>query len=150
MARRYIATVEYQDGEYWISFPGIAKAGSHAKRPEDIVPHARAFLKDWTRYGSLPPASLDDAITDPIGPFEGTKLVIFEWEPPPRTGYRIVGYEGEELVLEVQVPAEKIDKARALALRNSYPLTREDVHEIGVTVPPGFTYFLEADPEAAT
>jgi hypothetical protein len=53
-ARRYIATVEYQDGKYWISFPGIQKAGSHADRVEDIVPHAQAFLTDWTRYGSLP------------------------------------------------------------------------------------------------
>src|SRR5690348_86900 len=70
---RFIATVEYEAGEYWISFPGIEKAGSHAKRVEDIVPHARAFLKDWTRYGSLPPVSLDDAIADPTAPFEGTK-----------------------------------------------------------------------------
>jgi hypothetical protein len=82
MMRRYIATVEYDAGTYWISFPGIQKAGSHAKRPEDIVPHARAFLKDWIRYGT-PPASLDDAITDPTTPFEGTQLVIFEWETPP-------------------------------------------------------------------
>ena len=155
---RYLATVEYQDGEYWISFPGIEKAGSHAKRPEDIVPHARAFLKDWTRYGSLPPASLDDAITDPNEPFEGVKLVIFEWEPPRSTGHRIAGYENDELVIKIRVPVDKIDTARALekvpetdsALRSSYPLTREDAHEIGgVAVPPGFTYFLEADAEAA-
>jgi hypothetical protein len=46
---RYIATVEYDAGQYWISFPGIEKAGSHAKRPEDIVPHARNFLNDWTK-----------------------------------------------------------------------------------------------------
>jgi hypothetical protein len=78
---RYIATVEYQDGEYWISFPGIEKAGSHATRPDDIVPHALAFLNDWTRYGNTLP-SLDDAITEPSEPFEGVKLVIFEWEPP--------------------------------------------------------------------
>jgi hypothetical protein len=32
--------------------------------------------------GSLPPASLDDAITDPSEPFEGVKLVIFEWDEP--------------------------------------------------------------------
>ena len=83
---RYIATVEYQDGRYWISFPGIQKAGSHATRPQDIIPHARAFLNDWTRYGSLPPASLDDAITEPAAPFEGTKLVIFDWEPPSADG----------------------------------------------------------------
>jgi hypothetical protein len=75
---RYIATVEYDAGEYWISFPGIQKAGSHAKRTEDIVPHALRFLDGW--MGSLP-ASLDDAIADPKAPFEGTKLVIFEWEP---------------------------------------------------------------------
>ena len=80
---RYIATVEYDAGQYWIRFPGIEKAGSHAKHPEDIVPHAQAFLKDWIRYGSRPPASLDDALIDPDAPFEGTKLVIFEWEPPP-------------------------------------------------------------------
>jgi len=78
---RYIATVEYDAGEYWISFPGIQKAGSHAKRPKDIVPHAQSFLTDRARYGSLP-VSLDDAITDPTAPFEGVKLVIFEWEPP--------------------------------------------------------------------
>jgi predicted RNase H-like HicB family nuclease len=78
---RYIVTVEYDDGQYWISFPGIDKAGSHAKRVEDIVPHARAFLNNWTRNGDSPPASLDDAIIDPSEPFEGTKLVIFEWGP---------------------------------------------------------------------
>lgn len=76
---RYIATVEYDAGEYWISFPGIQKAGSHAKRPEDIIPHARRFLDDWM---GPPVASLDDAITDPQEPFEGTKLVVFDWEPP--------------------------------------------------------------------
>ena len=27
---RYIATVEHDAGEYWIRFPGIEKAGSHA------------------------------------------------------------------------------------------------------------------------
>ena len=43
---RYIATVEYDAGQYWISFPGIQKAGSHAKRAEDIVPHARNFLNE--------------------------------------------------------------------------------------------------------
>jgi hypothetical protein len=79
---RYIATVEYDAGEYWISFPGIDKAGSHAVRPEDIVPHARNFLNGWVQGGSLPPASLDDAITDPSEPFEGVKLVIFEWDEP--------------------------------------------------------------------
>jgi hypothetical protein len=35
---RYIATVEYDAGQYWISFPGIQKAGSHAKRVEDMSP----------------------------------------------------------------------------------------------------------------
>jgi hypothetical protein len=155
---RYIATVEYDAGEYWISFPGIEKAGSHAKRVEDIVPHARAFLKDWTRYGSVPPVSLDDAIADPTAPFEGTKLIIFEWEPPRSTGHRIAGYENDELVIKIPVPVDKIGTARALAkvpetdpnLRSSYPLTRKDAHEIGgVAVPPGFTYFLEADTVAA-
>ena len=46
---RYIATVEFDDGQYWISFPGIEKAGSHAKRPEEIVPHARRFLNEWIK-----------------------------------------------------------------------------------------------------
>jgi hypothetical protein len=111
--------------------------------------HARAFLTGRSRYGSLPPASLDDAITEPVAPFEGTKLVIFEWEPPPRTGYRIVGYEGEELVIEIQVPAEKIDAARALALRGMRALSREDAEKLYITVLPGFAYFLEADTETA-
>ena len=149
---RYIATVEYADGQYWIGFPGIQKAGSHAKRPEDIIPHAQSFLADRVHYGSPPSASLDDAVTDPREPFEGVKLVIFEWEPPPRTGYRVVGYEDEELVLEVQVPADRVEAARVmLALYGQRPLTKEDIHEIGVTVPPGggFSYFLEADAEAA-
>ena len=81
---RYIATVEYAGGEYWISFPGIEKAGSHALRLEDIVPHARAFLSDWTQDGDTSPVSLDDAIdaAKGVAPFEGTKLVIFEWDPP--------------------------------------------------------------------
>jgi hypothetical protein len=77
---RYIATVEYDAGEYWISFPGIQKAGSHAKRVEDIIPHARKFLNGRTKYGAPPPPSLDDALSAPIAPFEGTKLVVFEWE----------------------------------------------------------------------
>lgn len=153
---RYIATVEYDAGQYWISFPGIQKAGSHAKRPEDIVPHARNFLNKWTEFG-VPPASLDDAITDPTAPFEGVRLVIFEWEPPPRTGYRVCGYDHDELVLEIQVPAEQIARARVLAgvpetdpdLRNSYPLTAEAAREI-LDLPQGFgapisSYVLEAD-----
>src|SRR6516162_8668218 len=123
---RYIATVEYADGQYWISFPGIQKAGSHARRPEDIIPHAQAFLTSQVYYGSPPPPSLDDAITDPREPFGGVKLVVFEWEPPPRTGYRVVGYEDEELLLEVQVPTERVETARAmLALHGQRPLTKE-------------------------
>jgi hypothetical protein len=54
MMRRYIATVEYAAGEYWISFPGIEKAGSRAARPEDIIPHARR----------TPPASIWSSTTD--------------------------------------------------------------------------------------
>lgn len=153
---RYIATVEYDAGQYWISFPGIQKAGSHAKRVEDIIPHARNFLSDSAKYGGTLP-SLDDAITDPTAPFEGTRLVIFEWEPPPRTGYRVLGYDHDELVFEIPVPAEQIDRARTLAqvpetdpdMVGSYPLTKEAVSEI-VDLPPGFsaivsTYVLEAD-----
>jgi hypothetical protein len=149
MTRRYIATVEYQDGKYWISFPGIEKAGSHAKRGEDIIPHARAFLTDWTRYSSPPPPSLDDAITTPTAPFDGTRLVIFEWEPPPRTGYRVLGYEDEVVVLEIQVPADKIERARMLALRGARPLSREEAEKLGGTVPAGLSYVLEADPDTA-
>jgi hypothetical protein len=52
MMRRYIATVEYDAGEYWISFPGIQKAGSHAKRVEDIIPHACNFLSGRTKCGA--------------------------------------------------------------------------------------------------
>jgi hypothetical protein len=78
---RYIATVEYDAGEYWIRLPGIEKASSHAKRPEDIVPHAGNFLNGWTKYGA-PPPSLDDALSEPIAPFEGVQLVVFEWDPP--------------------------------------------------------------------
>ena len=37
---RYIATVEFQDGNYWISFPGIEKTYRLAKTPADIVPQA--------------------------------------------------------------------------------------------------------------
>ena len=152
---RYIATVEYDAGEYWISFPGIQKAGSHAKRVEDIVPHARNFLNDWGKYGTPRPPSLDDAITAPIEPFTGVKLVIFEWEPQPGTGYRITGYEDDELVFGIPVPAEKIETARALApetdpdMLGSYPLTLDQVKEI-VALPLGFStlisaYFLEVD-----
>jgi predicted RNase H-like HicB family nuclease len=84
---RYIAIVEYADGQYWISFPGIQKAGSHAKGPEDIVAHSRRFLEGWAQNGGSLPASLDDAITtDAPPPFDGTKLVVFDWEPP--AGYR--------------------------------------------------------------
>ena len=41
--RWHIATVEYDAGEYWIRLPGIEKAGSHAKRPEDICPARPQF-----------------------------------------------------------------------------------------------------------
>ena len=151
---RYIATVEYDAGQYWISFPGIQKAGSHAKRVEDIIPHARNFLSDRAKYGGTLP-SLDDAITDPTAPFEGTRLVIFEWEPPPRTGYRVLGYDHDELVFEIQVPAEQIARARVLAevpetdpdLRGSYPLTAVAAREI-LDLPQGApisSYVLEAD-----
>ncbi len=40
---RYIATVEYDAGEYWISFPGIQKAGSHAKRLRTSSPTPGPF-----------------------------------------------------------------------------------------------------------
>ena len=92
---RYIATVEYDAGQDWIRVPGIQKAGSHAKRPEDLIPHARKFLDGrmaplpaWIKPDAddipppVPPPSLDDALTDPSEPFEGVRLVIFEWDPP--------------------------------------------------------------------
>ena len=96
---RYVAIVEYDAGEYWISFPGIQKAGSHAKRPEDVAPHARSFLNRWAQNGAPLPASLDDAITDPKEPFKGTKLVIFEWDPP-------AGYRSMEDMSEEEIEAE--------------------------------------------
>ena len=55
---RYIATVEHDAGEYWIRFPGIEKAGSHAKRPGDIVPPARNFLNGWTNMARGRPRSM--------------------------------------------------------------------------------------------
>jgi hypothetical protein len=153
---RYIAVVEHDAGQYWISFPGIQKAGSHAKRVEDIIPHARNFLNDWTKYGR-PPASLDDALIDPNAPFEGVRLVVFEWEPPHRTGYRVCGYDHDELVFYIPVPAEQLARARVLAgvpetdhdMLSSYPLTKEAAREI-IDLPPGFnamisSYVLEAD-----
>jgi hypothetical protein len=89
---RFIATVEFQDGEYWISFPGIEKTYRLAKQPEDIVLQARAFLDQQAKPVSVAgtmidadlPPSLDDALTPgtPIEPFEGVRLVIFEWDPP--------------------------------------------------------------------
>ena len=42
---RYIATVQYQDGQYWISFPDGEKAYSLADRPEDIVPPCPPVLE---------------------------------------------------------------------------------------------------------
>ena len=113
---RYIATVEHDAGEYWIRFPGIEKA------------------------------------SEPIAPFQSVRLVVFEWDPPARTGLRVCGYVHEKLVLEVPVPAEKIALALALAkvpdtdpeLHGGYPLTEEQANQI-VSVPPGFTYVLEAD-----
>jgi hypothetical protein len=121
------------------------------------VPHARSFLTDRTKYGSATPPSVDDAITDPTEPFTGVKLVIFEWKPTPGTGYRITGYEDDELVFAIQVPTEKIDRALALARvldtdtepLSTYPLTLEQVNEI-IALPLGFStmisgYFLEAD-----
>jgi hypothetical protein len=80
---RYIAVVEHEGGRYWISFPGIQKTYSYATQPGEIVPHARDFLDQWLQNGGTPPPSLDDALIDPNAPFEGAKLVTFEWEPPP-------------------------------------------------------------------
>ena len=96
---RYIATVEFQDGEYWISFPGIDKTFRLAKTPGDIIPQARAFLDEQAKPVMLPaalggtliepdlPPSLDDAMTDPSGPFEGIRLVILDWDPPPKGAF---------------------------------------------------------------
>ena len=93
---RFVALVEeFQDGEYWISFPGIRQNDTAllAKAPGDIVPQARAFLDEQAKPVMLPaalggtlvdaelPPSLDDALTDPREPFEGAKLVMFDWEP---------------------------------------------------------------------
>ena len=73
-----------------ISFPGVDKTYRLAKRPEDIIAQARAFLDQeaapvTTRSGEViegeVPPSLDDALTDPHEPFEGAKLVVFDWEP---------------------------------------------------------------------
>ena len=95
---RCIATVEFQDGEYWISLPGIDKTFRLAKTPNDIVPQARAFLDEQAKPVMLSPAlggilldpdlprSLDDAIppNTPIEPFEGVRLVILDWDPPSK------------------------------------------------------------------
>jgi hypothetical protein len=48
---RYIATVEHDAGEYWISFPGIQKAGSHAKRVEDMARRCRHSRSRAARRG---------------------------------------------------------------------------------------------------
>jgi hypothetical protein len=103
---RYIALIEFQDGDYWISFPGIDKTFRRAKTPADVLPQARAFLDaelqadtharavlgeafrpDGMPEASPLPPSLDDAIPPgtPIEPFEGVRLVIFDWEPPETT-----------------------------------------------------------------
>jgi hypothetical protein len=47
-------------------------------------------------------------------------------------------------VYEVQVPAEKIAAAQALAQPVARPLTQEEVEQLGVTALPGFRYFLHA------
>jgi hypothetical protein len=151
MIRRYLAIVEHDDsvGTYHLSYPGIEKMGSRAKRPEDIVPVARRFLDSLWR--DLLPPSLDDAITDPSEPFEGVKLVVFDYEPPPpRTRYRIVGYDGDEAVLAFLVSAEQIGHAiQALGQHSSHVLSREEARDFGVTVPAGFSYVLEAETESA-
>jgi hypothetical protein len=91
---RYVALVEFQDGEYWISFPGIDKTYRLAKAPGDIIAQARAFLDEQAKPVMLPPAlggtlvdpelppSLDDALTDPVTSFEGARLLVVDWEPP--------------------------------------------------------------------
>jgi hypothetical protein len=85
---RYVATIEFQNGKYFTSFPGIDKAYSVARRSDDIIPHAREFLNDHAMIDGGVPPSLDDALTDPDAPFEGVRLVIFEWEPPTGTKSR--------------------------------------------------------------
>ena len=68
----------------------------------------------------------------------------------------IVGYDDEELVVAVPVPAGKLGAARALAkvpasdsdLAKAYPLTEDQAREIA-NVPPGLSYFLQAAPADA-
>jgi hypothetical protein len=55
---RYIVTVEYDAGQYWIHFPGIDKAGSHAKRVEDID---RVIKRGWRRAAGLRPVFQESA-----------------------------------------------------------------------------------------
>ena len=42
---------------------------------------SRAVFDDDRGGDASLPLSLDDAMTDPREPFEGTRLVVFEWEP---------------------------------------------------------------------
>jgi hypothetical protein len=56
---RFIATVEFQDGEYWISFPGIEKTYRLANQPEDIVLQARAFLDQQAKPVSVAGTMID-------------------------------------------------------------------------------------------
>ena len=84
------------------------------------------------------------------------KLVIFEWEPPPRTGWRICGYQFDELVLERSCPLSRSTAARTGPGAGHWIRALTTTHVGGcardcrsVRLWSGFTYFLEADTEAA-
>ncbi len=106
---RYIATVEHDAGEYWIRFPGIEKAGSHAKRPEDIVPLARNLLTGRRNMAHRRPRSMTRSANRSrrsraggLSSSNGTRQQALGWT----CADTIV-----RVVLGVPVPAEKLDLA---------------------------------------
>jgi hypothetical protein len=135
---RFVALVEFRDGDYWISIPGVEKAYRLAKRPEEIIAQARTFLDQETMpvafggqliEGEVPP-SLDGALTDPSEPFEGARLVVFDWEPP--TGYGLEWQVSRRRDTSSRLSRRHVEASQQAPMRVMLPPSPADVDPLRI------------------